>query len=615
MRRTQIAAVLFLLVLPGLPALADSITSVTPSYYYVFDVEEFATLQGVNLLGSVTTQIVVSGPAGSFTRDASGGFHDSTTGSDTVYLAIPDEVLAAAGHYSLTVVATDDTGVRTIGPAYLDVLTRSGQQPPLLMMPESLFAEASGPAGAAVTFSVTGYSFIGATPTISCDHASGATYPLDSTTVQCTATDNAGTAYGTFEIFVSDTVVPVVQVPADIASSSSVVTFTASATDAIDGNIAVLCSPASGSTFPTGATTVTCSATDAHLNSAAASFRVTVTLPNFTVTQSVYQFNAAANGSVTYTSVVPYTLAETLTIRSVQTGAIVRTLVNQQRSAATYTDVWNGTNDAGALVPDGAYQYIATAVSGSGTVTWDQSAQYVGGVTQLPYAKCRTSTGTLVACSDAAITFDPFTNKPLLINYCVGGGDPPSCTGSTPAIVVVKVSGSTETDSSCNPGDCIANEYQSAGAHEIAWYGYTTSSAYVATAPYLAVIRRNDNWPRNSVLVFGTAPSITNLAVSSPIFNPASATTFSTGLDVSFDVSTFQSRSITATCQYRNTTYNSILRTVTLAAQPPGHITVHWNGRADNGDWVVPDVYEIILTVTDSAGSSATVRPVVIVRY
>jgi flagellar hook assembly protein FlgD len=613
--RLRLAAILALLLLMASAAFADSITSVTPSSFYLYDVEEFTTLGGVNLFGTITTQVVVSGPAGSFTRDTSGGWHDSTSGTDTLFLAVPDTVLRVAGHYSVTVVATDDTAVRTIGPAYFDVIARSVQQPPLLAMPEAVFAEATGPSGANVTFTVSGISFVDPSPSISCDHASGALFPLDSTTVHCTATDSYASTSGSFEVFVTDTVAPVVSVPADIASSSSVVNFTATATDAIDGSIAVTCTPASGSTFPTGLTTVLCFAYDAHSNLASASLHVTVTLPNFTASQSVYQLNAAAGGTVTYTSVVPYSLTETLTIRSVSSGAVVRTLVNQLRSTATYTDVWNGTNDAGALVPDGAYQYIATAASGSGTVTWDQSTQYVGGATQLPYPKCRSDAGGLVACTDSGITFDPFTNRPLRINYCVGGGDPPSCTGSTPAIVVVKAGTSSETDTSCNPGDCIANEYQGGGAHEIAWYGRTTSSIYLSNSPDLAVIRRNDNWPKNVVLVFGTAPTIANVALSSPIFSPATATSTSAGLDVSFDVTTFQSRSVATTCQFRNTTSGSTLRTITLAAQPAGHLTVHWNGRADNGDWVAPAVYEIILTTTDSAGSAATVRPLVTVQY
>ena len=614
MNHLRSAAVFSLLLLATSAVFADSITSVTPSSYYLNDVEEFVTLRGVNLIGNITTQFTITGPAGSFTRDTSGGFNDPATGADTVYLAIPDQVLTVAGHYSITVFATDDTGMRTIGPAFFDVIARSGQQTPLLSMPEAIVAEATSPAGANVSFTVSGYSSVGS-PTISCDHASGALYPLDVTMVTCTAADSSGTTSGSFDIYVTDTVVPVIHVPADIASSTEVVTFNATATDAIDGSIAITCSPASGDTFPSGLTTVLCSATDAHANSASASFHVTVTLPSFTVSQNVYQLNPAASSTVTYTSVVPYTLTETITIRSVQTGAIVRTLVNQQRSAATYTDVWNGTNDAGAVVPDGAYQYVATATSGSGTITWDQSTQFVGGVTQLPYAKCRNSSGAIVACNDPTVVFDPFTNKPLRINYCVGGGDPPSCTGSMPAIVVVKASASQEADASCSPTECIANEYQSGGAHEIAWYGRTAGLVDVSYAPFLAVIRRDDNWPKNVVLVFGTNPSISNLAVSSAMFNPASATSIATGLDVSFDVATFQSRSVAITCQFRNTGSGSILRTITLAAQPAGHVTVHWNGRADNGDWVAPAVYEIILTSTDSAGSTATVRPLVTVRY
>jgi hypothetical protein len=254
--RLRLAAILSLLLLVASAALADSIASVTPSSFFLNDVEEFITLGGVNLFGTITTQVVVSGPAGSFTRDTSGGWHDPTSGTDTLFLAIPDAVLRVAGHYSVTVVATDDTAVRTIGPTYFDVIARSVQQPPLLAMPEAVFAEATGPGGANVTFTVSGISFVDPAPSISCDHASGALFPLDSTTVHRTATDSYASTSGSFEVFVTDTVAPVVSVPADIASSSSVVNFTATATDAIDGSIAVTCTPASGSTFPTGLTTV-----------------------------------------------------------------------------------------------------------------------------------------------------------------------------------------------------------------------------------------------------------------------------------------------------------------------------------------------------------------------
>ena len=51
--------------------------------------------------------------------------------------------------------------------------------------------------------------------------------------------------------------------------------YTASATDTIDGAVAVSCTPVSGAPFPFGATTVTCTATDSHANIGTRTFTVT----------------------------------------------------------------------------------------------------------------------------------------------------------------------------------------------------------------------------------------------------------------------------------------------------------------------------------------------------
>ncbi len=57
------------------------------------------------------------------------------------------------------------------------------------------------------------------------------------------------------------------------------VTFTATATDLADGDVPVSCAPASGSLFPVGTTTVTCTAVDAAGNTVSGSFPVTVSAP------------------------------------------------------------------------------------------------------------------------------------------------------------------------------------------------------------------------------------------------------------------------------------------------------------------------------------------------
>jgi hypothetical protein len=80
---------------------------------------------------------------------------------------------------------------------------------------------------------------------------------------------------------VVDTTPPTGTVPEDFAleaqsAAGAVAVFSASATDAADGSRATTCSPASGTTFALGRTTVTCSSTDAHGNTATSGFTVTV---------------------------------------------------------------------------------------------------------------------------------------------------------------------------------------------------------------------------------------------------------------------------------------------------------------------------------------------------
>ncbi len=80
---------------------------------------------------------------------------------------------------------------------------------------------------------------------------------------------------------VADTTPPVLTVPATITTNATspagvVVSYSASATDNLDSTPVVTCTPPSGSTFPIGTTTVTCTATDAAGNLATAQFQVIV---------------------------------------------------------------------------------------------------------------------------------------------------------------------------------------------------------------------------------------------------------------------------------------------------------------------------------------------------
>ena len=78
-----------------------------------------------------------------------------------------------------------------------------------------------------------------------------------------------------------DQTAPVLALPGPISvaatsAAGAAVTFSASATDDIDPAPVVMCTPPSGSTFPLGSTSVTCTATDASGNSGQGAFTVTV---------------------------------------------------------------------------------------------------------------------------------------------------------------------------------------------------------------------------------------------------------------------------------------------------------------------------------------------------
>jgi hypothetical protein len=144
--------------------------------------------------------------------------------------------------------------------------------------------EATSPAGAPGYFTLTAVDIVDGDVAVLCTPASGSTFDLGDTTVECTATDAASnTAETSFVITVKDTTPPSIsgaegagQTLEATSSSGALANFTLTATDIVDGNLPVTCTPASGSTFPLGDTTVQCTATDAANNAAHASFVITV---------------------------------------------------------------------------------------------------------------------------------------------------------------------------------------------------------------------------------------------------------------------------------------------------------------------------------------------------
>ena len=174
---------------------------------------------------------------------------------------------------------------------------------------------------------------------------------------------------GSFAITVDTTAPTLGTLPAPspveaTSASGAVVTFTApTATDTIDTTPTVTCSPASGSAFLLGNTTVTCTATDdAGNTSAPGAFTVTVqdtTPPTVTV-----------NSLATADTTPP--LSGTIADNTATATATISVTVNGQTYAATNNNgAWTLADNAIAPLAVGVYDVQATANDGRGNTGSD----------------------------------------------------------------------------------------------------------------------------------------------------------------------------------------------------------------------------------------------------
>ena len=209
-------------------------------------------------------------------------FDGTLTRSATLSAISGPDAANGIGSRTATCTYTDSRGLTGTASATYAIVDTTA--PVISGVPANQSAEATGPAGATVTYTApTALDAVDGAVSATCDHASGDVFPLGATTVTCTATDNsANTATTSFTVTVVDTTAPAITVPGNLTATATTtagasVQFTATAADLVDGTVPVTCDHASGDTFALGATTVTCTSTDAHQNARTKSFTVTVT--------------------------------------------------------------------------------------------------------------------------------------------------------------------------------------------------------------------------------------------------------------------------------------------------------------------------------------------------
>jgi hypothetical protein len=328
---------------------------------------------------------------------------------------------------------------------------------PLVSVPANMTLEATGPSGVVATFGTSALDDIDGSLATSNQPASGSVFPLGTTLVTASATDAAGnTGSASFSVTVQDTTPPVITVPADITvpatdGNGSVVTFSTSALDLVSGTLATANTPASGSLFPVGTTTVNTSAVDTTGNSASRSFTVTVTSSN-----SAPVLAAIGSRSVEQEQLLTFTAsavdsdvpAQTLAY-SLDAGAPAGATINPSTGVFTWT--------ASTSIAPGDYQ-VTVRVTDNGSPAKDDSETITITVTSsLPAPWLTADLGNVGLAGTAAYENGTYTLQGAGVGI-TGAND--ACrfvyqTGSGDCSVTIRVQSLTNTGTGAKVGVMI----------------------------------------------------------------------------------------------------------------------------------------------------------------
>ena len=228
---------------------------------------------------------------------------DAVTPSPIISYSQDSATLFPLGVTTVTVNATDIAG--NVGSAAFTV-TVQNTIPPVVAPLADMTAEATGPGGAAVAYpAATATDTVTALPALEYSVPSGSVFPLGTTVVTVTATDDAGNAgTASFNITVQDTTAPVVVPPSSLtvfasdANGAVVVYPPAIAADAVSANPVITYRNNSGTVFSAGTTAVTVSATDDAGNVGTATFNVTVLIIALTAPADVVVEATSPDGAI-----------------------------------------------------------------------------------------------------------------------------------------------------------------------------------------------------------------------------------------------------------------------------------------------------------------------------
>lgn len=282
------------------------------------------------------------------------------------------------------------------------------------------------------------------------------------------------------------------------------------------------------------------------------------------------------------TGVTPITIR--LINRDVQ---VVRTLIdNELRSPGYYSDVWDGTDDEGELVPSGVYFFIIDyeidGVPYSYDVTGSSGSQVFPPVTY-------------------SSTYNPLTDNYLTATFTL----------SAPAEITTYVS-----PFSGSAGLRIRTIHsrvpQKSGPKVVVWDG-TADDGSVAplTQSYVIAVMM---WSLSSnALIVDSEPKVGNISIDPNFYNPKNPyqTEPNAYCYISYNLS--KDSDITVTVRNEEALF---IKEILLPSQSAGVNYFYWDGSCFNGKLAYPEMYQVGIKATDSVGNeSLTMHGIMKVFY
>jgi hypothetical protein len=452
-----------------------------------------------------------------------------TTATDTVDTTLtvscdsPSGNLFALGDTLVNCSVGDDSGNSASANFTISVTDTTA---PILSVPiaGATSAEATGPGGAIVVFDVTATDTVDADPAIVCLPASGSLFPVGSTNVSCTATDDAGvSSTATFDVTVTDNTDPVISLPADMSveaenASGSMVNFAVTANDVVDGSLAPVCVPGSGSTFPIGITTVNCSTSDSAGNSSSGSFNISVvdsiapvlTVPGFISAEATSPAGNIVNYDVTVTDAVNVASVEcvpgsgsTFSIGSTVVGCSAVDAAGNQALASFVIDIIDSTAPTLSMPADIEQEAVGST---GNIVEFEVTATDVAD--SAPAVVCSPASGSQFSIGTTTVTCtatDGFNNVGIgSLTVSIVDTSPPtlsvpdnmfvSAQNSTGAVVEFEASATDTADDSVDVNCSPASGSEFAIGTTVVACTATDDAGLTATASFSITVRTDIIW-------------------------------------------------------------------------------------------------------------------------